>query len=191
MKNKEISTSSIIFSICFFCLILVAIIFIVEPLEKIAQYKDNRLYTVSEEILNGIKKYETERGALPWASSVGSKTSVSPLSWKMASDFAVGICGDDACSRPGEALSIAGADQSLVKKKAVFNIWREIYISRGALPQDKINACFVPSSHAERKKVAGLYRINLEQNPVVSKLATCDQNVTWFENDVCWRCLSK
>lgn len=207
MRSRGIYTPSIIFSILFLCLILVAIFLIVEPLEKIAQYKDNKLTSISEELLDGIKKYESEKGKLPWSDDLGRPGPSIPLSWVPSFSSQVGLCKDNIeclelvidnprcnpqeCKTPGELVEGGFIKQELIDEQTLFTPWKEIYLARGEASQDKIYACFVPVSSKVRKETSSLNRIDLDKTPVPSTLRKCDDNVRWFESDVCWRCVSK
>lgn len=192
MRETGIVTTPLVFAVAFLALIVVAIFIIVDPLERVAQAKDEQLSSTSQAIVDSIKKYQDATGKLPWSDDVGSTKSFAPFPWVASYNPAVGVCQTGVeCTSGGELVESKFLDESFIKSRVVYKPWKEIYISRAPSAQDAVNACFVPSSQKVRQQTASLFRIDLKQSPIPSKLQRCDDNVTWFEEDVCWKCISK
>lgn len=192
VRETGIVSAPLVFTIAFLALIAAAIFMLTDPLERVAERKDSQLFSTSQTIVESIEKYQGETGRLPWSDDVGSTESFAPLPWVPAYTPAVGICqAGIECTSGGELVEKKFLEESFVKDKIAYKPWKEVYVSRGSGAQDAINACFVPSSRKEREQTFALFRIDLKENPPPSKLAKCDDNVTWFEENVCWKCVSK
>ena len=203
--DRENSALNFIFTIAFLIVVATAGFFVIDPVDMMNAKKDEKLSTEASTILRAIYAYFDNKGVSPWANITGSKLTSPPLSWTQANQEKVGICANDKCTKgsyltedyyvivPGDPETQRktylpdGYLDNFVKEK----IGEDLYVGKGSSTQSQTYVCFIPSSKKLRKSTGQLYK--LSPGASVSNLGpeSCDDSVTWKEDDACWKCVSK
>lgn len=189
MKSNH--TLSLIFSIAFLFLVFTALFLTIDPLEKAAEKKDGRLSAAAETLVSAIDRYTQVKGRNPWSDDFGSNASFTPLGWARADAREVGICSDQQCGTGGDLIGAKAISADVFRTYTTENTWKFLHVGRGVSHQDSVNVCFIPSSASLRKNTGSLYKITLDQKQVPSSLELCRDDVTWKEEDVCWKCTER
>lgn len=172
--------------------IIVSTLFLLtRPDEYLKRQRDNSLAGDTQQIVNAANQFYIHLGRLPWTDDLGLDIPLAGIDWIDARDPAIGICGDTACTTPGEMIE-SGFLPSFLQKEFITSSEESVHIGKGKNPQDPIYACFIPASREFRDKTGSLYKININTPfPATGVLERCPATTKWEEDNVCYYCASQ
>jgi hypothetical protein len=177
--------------ILFFVLLVIsAVISFLNPLELYKAYRDKKLLTNTSSVAQAIGNFNNSKNHLPWSDDFGAKSKRPGLPWTRVSSPLIGVCGDDDCTTPGELSGLLPF--GFISSKVITgNPEDSIYLLKGYGEQDPIYMCFLPLSQEFRAKYQDLYKIDTKNKnvPLSPRQSSCNDNVTWSENNVCYVCI--
>lgn len=173
-----------IFLLGFLSLLVLAVFFSLDPLEKQKEQKDVSLKNTASKILSAIDDFAQVKGRLPWSDSFASDNPYPALAWTPANSVGIGVCKDRDCILQGGLIKENFLEPSQLKEKV-----SEIYLGKGPLPKDPIFACFIPKSKKERKKIDELYRVEVKNPPSPTNPSSCEENLDFDKDNPCQYCI--
>lgn len=193
MQKYAFATYELVFIIAFVGLIVAALVFSFDPLERARVARDERLRTDAQTLINALADYFVASGRAPWQDDFGSDSPFPALSWTAVDAPEVGVCKTKDCSEGGELIEKEKLDKVFRLRGSVRGNPNDIlYVGKGNNSRDPVYACFIPNSNKQREKVTELYQLERGKNLSPSGVPqTCTENVTWEKDDVCWLCVAK
>lgn len=201
-RQTGFSIIELVLAISFLALLVLSVIFAVNPLERAKVEADAQLKDRAENLLGAINQFYVAEGRLPWADDLGSSSPLPGLSWTSAFSPEVGICADKDCTTGGELITT-----NKLSPGAVFDFKGEVnidkiytklkatsafFVAKGREPKDPVYACFLPQSETIRRATGKLYKITPGAPiPASGVPEDCPLTVSWQGEDVCWVCVAK
>lgn len=192
MRNGWVAYE-LVFVIAFIGLIVSALVFSFDPLERARVARDERLRADSMTVVNALTDYFVAAGRAPWQDDFGSDSPYPALSWTPVNAPEVGVCKTKDCSEGGELIEKEKLEKVFWLRGSVRGSPNDIlYIGKGNNARDPVFACFIPNSNKQREKMTELYQLERGKNlPPAGRPEVCTENVTWQEEDVCYVCMAK
>lgn len=201
-RQTGFSIIELVLAIGFLGLLVLSVIFAVNPLERAKVEADSQLKDRAENLLGAINQFYVAEGRLPWADDLGSSSPLPWLPWTSAFSPEVGICADEGCTTGGElittnklspgAVSEFKGEVNIDKIYAKLKTSSPFFVAKGREPKDPVHACYLPQSEALRRATGKLYRITPGASiPVSGVPEDCPLTVSWQGEDICWACVAK
>lgn len=183
----------LVFVIAFIGLIVAALVFSFDPLERARVARDERLRTDAQTMVNALANYFVAAGRAPWQDDFGSDFPFPALSWTTVDAPEIGVCKDKSCTEGGELIEKEKLDKIFRLRGSVRGSPQDIlYIGKGNNARDPVYACFIPNSNKQRERVTELFIIEKGKNlPPAGRPEVCTENVTWQKEDFCYVCVAK
>lgn len=176
----------------FLFIVAAVLVFFINPVEQARVKHDERLTNDAQKVVDALANFYIANGRLPWAKLVNTQELSPALAWKPLRSPEVGVCSDETCKEPGELAKRGLLTADFAQTDSVLGRNGVIFLGKAAGTKAGLFACFVPISNNLRSKNGELYRINIDQSfPATGILNGCPSNITWGEDDVCYRCVQK
>ena len=190
-STRGFSILELVVSIGLLAVVVLAIIVQIDPMERAKEQRDARLKNDAGMVQTGVNEFYREENRMPWADDFGSPDGAPALAWTRINKPEIGICADDACTKPGEAVVTGKISNSFVGGDLATTPGVDsLFIGKGKAAGGRVYVCYQPTSRRDREDYDSLFIVDFEYN-ITSRgyPPKCSSEVSWKNNDICYICV--